>query len=62
MDAFTARGYWIVRKQLKSLTHWRTQACVWLAVGVLVLAGALWKQTHDPGSEKIFTSRNFMAC
>jgi len=52
-------GYWIVRKQLKSLTHWRTQACVWLAVGVLVLAGALWKQTHDPGSEKIFTSRNF---
>jgi len=52
-------GYWLVRKPFKFLTHWRSQACAWLAVGVLVLAGALWKQTHDPGSEKIFSSRNF---
>jgi len=52
-------GYWLVRKPFNFLTHWRSQACAWLAVGVLVLAGALWKQTHDPGSEKVFSSRNF---
>jgi len=59
MDAFTARGLLDRSQAIKVFDSLAYAGVRLLAVGVLVLAGALWKQTHDPGSEKIFTSRNF---
>jgi hypothetical protein len=50
---------WIIRKKYRSFVWWRLLACCWLLLGLVVLAGALWKQAGSSTAEIVDKSRNF---
>jgi len=52
-------AYFIIRKQFQRVPPWKFLACSWLMAGTLALAFALWKQTRDRSSDRIYSSRNF---
>lgn len=50
---------WAWRGKFRQFRFWRGLACVWLALGVLVLAGVLWIHARQAEENVIAKSRNF---
>lgn len=50
---------WAATRKFQTFRHWRTLACVWLTLGVIVLAGALRVQAGAGSGKIVLRSRNF---
>jgi len=52
-------GIFIMRKKFRTFQHWRAVTCVWLSLGLLGLATALWIQARKADEHVVSRSRNF---
>lgn len=51
--------FWIASGRFQKFRLWRLLACLWLATGLIVLAGALRVHARQVAKRAIFQSRNF---
>ncbi|HSU57214.1 MAG TPA: fused MFS/spermidine synthase [Candidatus Dormibacteraeota bacterium] len=50
---------WLLRGTWRSFTQWRAVVGTAMFLGIAALGASLWKQAHDGGGDKIYTSRSF---
>ncbi len=52
-------GSWLIRRKFRAFRYWHFLACLWLGVGWVGLAAALWTCGRGSRADVVYTSRDF---